>query len=56
MEENQLWSKNTLLAWVQMVTSYFYLEYFLLIKANFINLESRHEQAQFGDRAEMGKY
>lgn len=39
-----------------MVTSCSYLVYLLLIKANFINLESRHEQAQFGERAEMGKY
>ena len=39
-----------------MVTSCSYLVYLLFIKANFINLESRHEQAQFGERAEIGKY
>lgn len=50
IEKNQLWNKNVLVVKVLMVTSYSYLVYLLLIKANFMNLASRHKQAQFGER------
>lgn len=56
IEKNQLWNKSVLVAKVQMVTSCSYLVYLLLIMDNFMNLSSRHEQAQFGKRDEMGKY